>query len=148
MDNLVVGKVTLALQEAILKKELEATSATGIIAKGMELMQTFPNMSGDQKKKLLVQVIEKLAAGQDGIVGTSDDIIPAACVESLKTFLEKDLLGDVINVVLDASRGKFNLQKATETAEKVKKACFPFLTALFKKSKEKKQKTVETKVIS
>lgn len=136
MDNIVVAKVALLLQESILKKEIDGKSPMVIITKGMELMETFPNMKGPEKKDLLIKVIQRISAGKDGIVGTEDDIIPKECVDALQTILDKNLLEGVVGVISDAARGKFNLNKAMVVTEDVKKVCLPACLALFsRKSK-------------
>lgn len=136
MDKLIASKIAILLQEGILKGEIAKDSPMKLIAKGMELLETFPNMKGEEKKDLLIKVIEKIAAGADGVVGTDDDIIPAAVVEALKTMLEKDLIGDIIQVISSAARGEFNIQQATlvavETAN-VARSCIPALITCFKK---------------
>lgn len=136
MDNVIVAKVSVLLQEAIVKKEIDSTSAMVIVAKGMELMETFPNMTGSQKKDLLVKVIERVAAGKDGIIGNEDDIIPKECVEALKLMLEKDLIGSVVSVIADAARGKFNLNKTVAVAQEVKKVCLPACLTFFSRGKK------------
>lgn len=136
MDSVIVAKVAVLLQEAIVKKEVDASSAMVVVAKGMELMETFPNMTGPQKKDLLVKVIERVAAGKDGIIGNEDDIIPKECVEALKVMMEKDLLGSVVSVISDAARGKFNLNKTVAVAVEVKKVCLPSCLALFSRGKK------------
>lgn len=136
MDKVIASKIAILLQEGILKGEISKDSPMKLIAKGMEILETFPNMKGEEKKALLVKVIEKIAAGADGVVGTEDDIIPASVVESLKTILEKDLIGDIVQVIAGAARGEFNLQQAklvaVETAN-VAKSCVPTLMACLKK---------------
>ena len=136
MDKVIASKIAILLQEGILKGEISKDSPMKLIAKGMEMLETFPNMKGEEKKALLVKVIEKIAAGADGIAGTDDDIIPQAVVESLKVMLEKDLVGDIIQVIASAARGEFNLQQAklvaVETAT-VAKSCIPALMTCLKK---------------
>jgi hypothetical protein len=135
MESIIVEKITLMLKEGIINGDVASDSPMKLIAKGMEIMQTFPNLKGDDKEKLLVKVIERIAAGADGIVGTSDDIIPAPVVEGLKTMLEKDLIGDVAGVIKSAFKGDFNLNKAKEVAmdvAKVGKTCVPSLIKCFK----------------
>ena len=133
MDNVIVAKVAVFLQEAILKKEIDATSPMRIVAKGMEFMETFPNMTGIQKKDLLIKVLGRVAAGKDGIVGNADDIIPKECMEGLTYMLEKNLVGSVVSVISDAAHGKFNLNKTLVVAQDVKKVCLPSCLALFSK---------------
>ena len=136
MDKVIASKIAILLQEGILKGEISKDSPMKLIAKGMEMLETFPNMKGEEKKALLVKVIEKIAAGADGIAGTDDDIIPVAVVDALKTMLEKDLVGDIIQVIASAARGEFNLQQAklvaVETAN-VAKSCVPALMTCLKK---------------
>ncbi|MGA0214589.1 MAG: hypothetical protein ACO3IY_03495 [Pelagibacteraceae bacterium] len=136
MDSIIVDKVTVFLKEGILKGDVAKDSPMKLIAKGMEIMETFPNLKGAEKEKLLIKVIEKIAAGADGIVGTDDDIIPAPVVEGLKTILEKDLVGDVANVIKSAFKGEFKFNQAVEVAKdlsKVGKTCIPSLIKCFKK---------------
>lgn len=140
MDALIASKIALVLQEGILKGEIAKDSPTKLIAKGMEIMETFSNMNGNEKKKMLIRVIEKLAAGSDGIVGTEDDIIPKEVVESLKILLEKDLINDIVQVVMGAAKGEFNLQQTKEVAVEmvaVTKSCLPIFIEKLKKLRKK-----------
>lgn len=108
--NLKAKKLSILLREAIVNKDIDAASPMSIIAKGMELMNTLPDLKDvEDKKDLLVNVIKDIAVGSDGIAGTDDDIIPEVCVKALTTLLEQDLVGDVQNMVSDIMNGKFNL---------------------------------------
>lgn len=139
MEQINIAKVSLMLQEAIVKKEVDASSAMVLIAKGMEIMETYKDLQGNQKKELLVKVMEKVASGSDGIVGTEDDLIPKETVDTLKSLLTQNLLGQVMSIVKDAARGKFNLQATISVATEVKKKCLPGLLACFKKVKGTKK---------
>uniref|UniRef100_A0A6C0CR58 Uncharacterized protein n=1 Tax=viral metagenome TaxID=1070528 RepID=A0A6C0CR58_9ZZZZ len=137
MEKVIASKIAILIEESILKGEISKDSPMKLIAKGMEMLEMFPNMKGDEKKALLVKAIEKIAVGADGVAGTDDDIIPKSVVDALKTILEKDLIGDIIQVIAGAARGEFNLQQSklivVETA-KVTKTCIPTLmTCLLKK---------------
>ena len=139
MDSIIVSKITLLLQEGILKGEIAKDSPMKLIVKGMEIMETFPNMDGNKRKEMLVKVVEKIAAGADGIIGTDDDIIPIAVVEGLKAILEKDLVGDIIEVITSAAKGDFDINKAVEVGKDVAsvgKVCIPSLLACIKKLKK------------
>jgi hypothetical protein len=139
MDNIIISKITLLLQEGILKGDIAKDSPMKLIAKGMEIMESFPNMDGTKKKEMLIKVVEKIAAGADGVAGTDDDIIPVAVVGGLKAILEKDLVGDIIQVITSAAKGEFNINKAMEVAEdvaEVGKACVPSLLACLTKCKK------------
>jgi len=139
MEQINIAKVSLMLQEAIVKKEVDASLAMVLIAKGMEIMETYKDLQGNQKKELLVKVMEKVASGSDGIVGTEDDLIPKETVDTLKSLLTQNLLGQVMSIVKDAARGKFNLQATISVATEVQKKCLPGLLACFKKVKGTKK---------
>lgn len=133
MDQLLSSKLSIMLLETVANKQIPANSAMSIIAKGMELMETFPNMSGEQKQSLLMSVIEKVAAGSDGILGTADDILSKETVETLRLILEKNLLTDIAHLISDTAKGKFNINKAIQVAQTANTVCLPLLSQCFKK---------------
>lgn len=133
MDQLLSSKLSIMLLETVVNKQIPANSAMSIIAKGMELMETFPNMNGQQKQSLLMSVIEKVAAGSDGILGTADDILSKETVETLRLVLEKNLLADITHLITDTAKGKFNINKTIELAQTAHTICFPLLSQCFKK---------------
>lgn len=133
MDQLLSSKLSIMLLETVVNKQIPANSAMSIIAKGMELMETFPNMNGEQKQSLLMSVIEKVAAGSDGILGTADDILSKETVETLRLILEKNLLTDITHLISDTAKGKFNINKAIQVAQTANTICLPLLSQCFKK---------------
>ena len=140
MDSLIASKIAIMLQESILNGEIVKDSPMKILTKGIEIMESFPNMSGEQRKIMLIKVVEKIAAGADGIAGTEDDIIPVNVVTSLKLLLEKDLIGDIVEVITSAAKGEFNINKAKESAievVEVTKVCCPSFLSKFTKMLKK-----------
>jgi hypothetical protein len=131
IDSLVTNKVTILLLEAVSDKKLDNMSAMSIIAKGMEIMETFPNLNGEEKKKMLMNVIKKVAAGADGILGTDDDVLPKECIDTLQVILEKNLTEDIIKVISDTARGKFNINHAVAVAQETATVCMPLLQKCF-----------------
>jgi len=141
MDALIASKIAIMIQEGILKGEIAKDSPTKLIAKGMEIMETFPKMSGQQKKEMLFRIIEKLAAGADGIVGTEDDIIPASTVAALKMILEQNILEDIVQVITSAAKGEFDINLIKKTAQEVVTVvvvseCMPLFKTLLEKIKK------------
>jgi len=131
LDSLVTNKVTILLLESLSDNKIDNMSAMSIIAKGMEIMETFPNLNGEEKKKMLMNVIKKVAAGADGILGTEDDVLPKECVETLQLILEKNLAEDIIKVIADTAHGKFNINHVIEIAKETSTICFPLIQKCF-----------------
>lgn len=136
LDSIITNKVTIILLEAISDNQLSNVSAMNIIAKGMEIMETFPNLSSSEKKTLLVKVIQKVAAGADGILGTDDDLLPKECMEMLKVILDNNLTDGIISIIADTAHGKFNINKAVDVAKSVAPVCLPLLSKCFSKNKK------------
>ena len=132
-----IDQVVFELQNFIVNDKA-SLNPVNLIVKGMEVAQKLPNMSGAEKKALVISALEKVAAGKDGVTGTDDDLIPQEVVASIRAVLEKNLVGDIIDVVADIVKGKFDLQKATDVAKdtvQVAVGCFKGLKLCFGKKK-------------
>jgi len=123
--NRLVTDIYNQLYECIKTKSVSVESPLSIVTKGMELLEKVAYLSGSQKTELLLQVLSLLARGPDGTQGTKDDIIPFATLDILQDLAKGPLLQDFATIIIDASKGKFNLAKTVEVAssETVKAGC-------------------------
>lgn len=94
-----------------IQKTKENVNPVAIIAVGMNFLKQSRNMTGQQKKEILVKVIESIANGKDGIAGTSDDIIPPQIVNAIRIMLQTDLVSQTIDVLSDVTKGRFDTLK-------------------------------------
>jgi hypothetical protein len=133
-NAILIAKLAVSLQESIVNKEFVGKSPVMIITKGMELLNEVPELMGTTKKTILIQIIERIASGRDGIIGTDDDIISKEYVDMLTVMLENNIIEGIIDVVADATKGKFNIGKAATLAQNVSTSVYPkCLQMLFKK---------------
>jgi len=114
-----VAQAEYILTEAIKSNEVSLNSAMAIVAKGMEVTSRFKYLDGSHKKKLLLEVLTRIAAGADGVLGTADDLLPASTMATLKMLLEGDVVEQTINLISDVAKGKFNLSAAMATGQAV-----------------------------
>ena len=84
-----------------------------IIRKGMEIVDKYPSLTGEERKRLLINVLTHVAKGSDGVFGTDDDVLPEATVKQICVLLEGNLVENVIDIIIDASKGNFDINKAT-----------------------------------
>ena len=124
-NALLIAKLALSLQESIINKEFEGKTPIAIIAKGMELLNDIPELMGTTKKVILVLIIERIASGKDGIIGTEDDILSIEYVNVLRSLLENNIIDGIIDIVCDASNGKFNIGKAATIVQNVSTSIYP-----------------------
>lgn len=88
-----------------------------LITKGMELLTEVPELMGTTKKTILIQVIERIASGKDGLINTDDDLISKDYLDILRSILDNNIIEGIIDVISDASKGKFNIGKAATVIE-------------------------------
>ena len=134
----ITTEIVQGLREAAASRTDLAANPMNIIGIGMEFMKRYPTLSGNEKKALLVKALTSFAAGEDGILGTSDDKVPKSVVDVVAALVQGNLINDVISLVADASKGRFNTAKAIEVTKQAKGAfsgCFGLLMSKIKKQK-------------
>lgn len=61
MEKIHELEVSLDILKAIHYKELNVDSSMSIIRKGMEIVDKYPDLTGDERKKLLINVLTRVA---------------------------------------------------------------------------------------
>lgn len=139
--QVVTMEVTEGLREAIANRADLVCNPMNIVGVGMELMNKYPTLTGSEKKALLIKCLHNLAAGKDGVLGTADDAIPKPIVDAITKLVEGNLINDVISLVADVSKGRFDTKKAIAVAGEAKvavKGCVGIISALLKRHSKKK----------
>jgi hypothetical protein len=83
-----------------------------IITVCMELVETYPNLSGKDKSDLVIKALVEISKGPDGMIGTSDDLIPASVLDVLKTILQLGIVQSIIDEIIKATKGEFTINNA------------------------------------
>lgn len=120
MQNVQVEKAMVFIKEAILEKRININDPIRLIDDAYRLvmaMSTVTNASLDDKRKIAFRAIELIAAGNDGIAGTADDLIPKEIVDKIGVLINSGLLTSVIDVIAPA---------VVATSQKCFSACFSF----------------------
>uniref|UniRef100_A0A6C0M0D8 Uncharacterized protein n=1 Tax=viral metagenome TaxID=1070528 RepID=A0A6C0M0D8_9ZZZZ len=129
IDTLVLNSFIITMKQAIRDKKINVDNPLIVITKAMEILEHVNGLSGKEKKMYIIQTIETIAKGDDGIFGTADDLIPERTIRALKTFIEQDIIGDTIQLVTDVSKGKFDINKV----QKLGISCFNIFNTCFHK---------------
>lgn len=124
LDPVIVRDLMGALKSSIMNKKVDTTSALSVVMRGMEIIDTYKNLNGQQKKDYVFAVVKELAKGTDGIAGTKDDLLPQSTVDALATIIRENLLGSFINIVSDAAKGKLDVNRVVSTTVSCFKLCF------------------------
>lgn len=110
-DELILNSFILTIKQAIRDKKIPVDNPFSIITKAMEILEKVKGLPGAEKKLYIMRAIEIVAKGEDGIFGTADDLIPERTVIALKNMIEQDIIGDTIQLITDASKGKFDINQ-------------------------------------
>jgi hypothetical protein len=68
------------------------------------------DVSGLEKTRLVVALLETIVAGGDGILGTDDDLFSPEVIRGIKGLISTGALEDVMHFICQAAKGKLNLQ--------------------------------------
>lgn len=100
-----------------------------ILKKGIEEVGKVSGLSGQDKQALLKNLM-------DGVVTHKDVSFDTAA--AVNTLISSGLLGDTVSLIIDASKGKLDINKVAEVIEDVKeilpaaKSALTYLFSLFK----------------
>ncbi len=95
-----IEQIANALLQKLKLSPGSAASAVSILKTCYELVNGMLTTSTvEDKKVVLVKVLEKVAAGQDGVLGTADDVISPTVLGHLKTLLETKMASDIIGML-------------------------------------------------
>jgi hypothetical protein len=115
--QVITTEVVEGLRTAVANRTDLLSNPMNIVGVGMELMNKYPALSGSEKKALLIKAFTSFASGKDGILGTADDNLPKPVVDTITTLVQGNMIGDIISLVADVSKGRFNAAKAAEVAK-------------------------------
>lgn len=97
--------------EAIQTKKINVESAVDVLGYLMQEADKLKSLNGDEKKAIVISILSDLAKGDDGITGTSDDILSPDVIKGINAMIDNNLVSCLINVLIDASKGNLDLNK-------------------------------------
>ena len=89
------------IKSVISDKKISILNSIQLLTLLIEEVEKFDNMYGNEKKQYVINTLEEIAKGDDGILGTEDDIIPQYIYESLKILIESNLISDIIDNMIN-----------------------------------------------
>lgn len=124
---MILNSFILTIKQAIREKKIPTDNPMIIITKCMELLEHVKGLDGREKKMYIVKAIEAVAKGEDGIFGTADDLLPERTIRALQTLVEQDIVNDTVQLIVDATKGKYDINKSQKTITSIMKTlmlCF------------------------
>lgn len=101
--------------------------AIGLIKFVMTNVEKLENLSGTDKEQMVLSILTDLAKGKDGVAGTKDDLLPPAVIHGLQAMSENNLITSTIELIIDASKGRLDINKVETCTFSVFKCLKKFL---------------------
>jgi hypothetical protein len=118
-----VREVQIAIVNAIQKKTLDISSALRLVVDCMKIVEQIPTCQGKDKKAILLKCLQEIAKGNDGVAGTDDDVIGKDVMNALSILLNENIIDDVVEFIIDVSKGKLNIGDLQKVSKGVLGAC-------------------------
>ena len=90
MDSLLAQLV-----ESLRAKHVDALTAVMVLQEAVKLAR-----HEQRPREAVEEALRRIAAGSDGIMGTADDLLPAATIDTLIALLNTGLVGDLVDALM------------------------------------------------
>lgn len=81
------------------QNEIDINNPIEAIIELSKIINRYSDMTINEKKKALLETLTLIAAGEDGILYTDDDIFPAHVYENIRQLIEMDILRPIVDLV-------------------------------------------------
>jgi hypothetical protein len=118
-----IQNAKLAILNAIKTKSINTSSSLKLVVDCMKIVEQAVSCKGKDKKNILLTCLQDIAKGADGLSGTADDVISKEIMNSLSILLNENVIEDVIEFVIDLSKGKFDVKLLQTVSKSTFKSC-------------------------
>jgi hypothetical protein len=108
-DSSIIIELISALKNNIKGKTINYTQ---IIITAMEIIDKYENLTGTLKKSYIIMAIDNISRGNYKI-GLGDELISQENVIILKSLIEQNILSDLIDTIVIATKGKIDINKSS-----------------------------------
>lgn len=105
-EKRLVTRVYKHFLEKVAHEKIKLENPIDVLRSLWYIVDGFGNLSKDDKKKIVILLIEDIAAGKDGILDTEDDIIPYHILKPIIRMIECDLITSTIDLICEATHMK------------------------------------------
>ena len=118
-DTSIIVQLNTILQNNIKGKNINYTQ---IIVTAMEIIDKYENLNGSLKKSYIIMAIDNLTRDNNDI---ENNLISQENLIILKNLMQQNILSDLIDTIVNASKGNFDINKSSAVfKKKCKFFCF------------------------
>ena len=91
---------------AINKQKITVDNAFDLVKAIFNIVNKFAELGLEEKKRVVIETLEDIVAGQDGILYTQDDLLSREVLEGLEIMISSSFLFATIDLVYELSQAK------------------------------------------
>ncbi len=126
----------------VMKKDMHIETPYDVLKSLVYIVEGFNNLTGEEKKAIVIQTLEDITAGEDGVLGSDDDLIPRHVMDGLELLIRSNMISSTIDLVCEATLAKTGM---TITCYFYKILTFIFCCCRPRPKQEKKLKHIVIK---
>lgn len=126
----------------VMKKDIRIDTPFDVLKSLVNIVEGFSNLTGEEKKTIVIQTLEDITAGSDGVLGSDDDLIPRYILDGLELLIRSNMISATIDLVCEATLAKTSM---TITCYIYKIFTFFFCCCRLRPKQEKKLKHIVIK---
>ncbi len=90
----------------VMKKDMHIETPYDVLKSLVYIVEGFNNLTGEEKKTIVIQTLEDITAGTDGVLGSDDDLIPPHVLQGLELLIKSNMISSTIDLVCEATLAK------------------------------------------
>lgn len=93
----------------ITKNNIELNNGVDVIKSLVYVTDGFIKLTKEEKKQIIIETLEDITAGEDGILNTDDDLLSQSVLEGLELLIKSDMIISTIDLVFETMHAKLGL---------------------------------------
>jgi hypothetical protein len=106
MEEPVYKRVYRNFVQHVTKENVQFNDAFDAIRNLIYVANRFEDLNGEEKKIVIIQTLEDITAGKDGVLYTEDDILPRHVLEGITILIRSNMISSSIDLIYEATAAK------------------------------------------
>ena len=120
-DTNIIVELNTTFQNNIKGKNIKYTE---IIVTAMEIIDKYENLNGSLKKSYIIMAIDNITKDNNEKSDIDNNLISQENFIILKNLIQQNILSDLIDIIVNATKGKIDINKSSVSKKKCKFLCF------------------------
>lgn len=93
----------------VTKNNVSLNNGVDVIKSLVYVTDGFIKLTKEEKKQIIIETLEDITAGADGILNTEDDLLSPTVLEGLELLIKSDMIISTIDLVFETMHAKVGI---------------------------------------